>query len=344
MKRVIKLSIPLILLVGLILGGGYYYSQLNEAPVDWVEDDHLLIEKGMTVSSIGRYLEKLGVIKSYVLFRLIHEVTGRRNVIPTGSYTLEAGMTTIDIYRKLVSGRQDMLRITFPEGATITSMANELESYGVCKSSDFLEATADKGLLSEYSIPNASFEGYLFPDTYQFVYDESAENVIRAMADNFFRKIDEIYINWDELTARQFNNKITMASIVEKEYRLPEEAPLIASVFYNRLESPDFPFLQSCATVVYVITEIQGKEHPDRLYYRDLEIDNPYNTYSHSGLPPAPICNPGLTSLKASFFPAQTDYIFFVVKDSRLGSHNFSSNYADFINHKDSYLENFRSK
>ena len=346
MGKIIKLLLILfVLALVLVLAvGGYYLYIYNKPSPDWENEVNLFVEPGMTVSSIGRNLEEQGALQSYYVFRLIHELKGAKGTIPTGSYTLSPGMTSWEIYAKLVAGKQDMISVTIPEGWTRSKIAARLEENRVCPADDFLLITADSDFISSFGLISDTLEGYLFPDTYRFVFGESAENIARAMVENFFLEIRKIYPDWQDLTKEQLRDKITMASIVEKEYRIAEEAPLIASVFYNRLARNDFPHLQSCATVVYVITENQGKPHPDRLFYRDLNIADPYNTYYADGLPPGAIASPGHDALDASFHPAQTDYIFFVVKDSARGSHNFSSNYGDFLNDKDNYLESFRSK
>jgi UPF0755 protein len=344
--KIFKL-IAVLFIIALVLalaGGGYCFYKYNQPSPEWEHEVNFFVEPGMTVSSIGRDLEERGALQSYYVFRLIHELKGAKGTIPTGSYTLSPGMTTRAIYEKLVAGEQDMISVTIPEGWTRSKIAARLEENRVCGTGDFLRVTSDRDFISSYGLMADTLEGYLYPDTYRFVFGESAENIAGAMVENFFNEIKKIYPDWEDLTGEQFRDKITMASIVEKEYRIPEEAPLIASVFYNRLARADFPHLQSCATVVYVITENQGRPHPDRLFYRDLNISDPYNTYYADGLPPGAIASPGHDALEASFHPAQTDYIFFVVKDSVRGSHNFSSNYGDFLSDKDNYLESFRSK
>ena len=124
---------------------------------------------------------------------------------------------------------------------------------------------------------------------------------------------------------------------MEREYRLPKEAPLIASVFYNRLEHNIA--LSSCATVEYIITEVQGKKHPEYITYDDLRIKSPYNTYLNRGLPPTPICNPGAVSLEAAFNPPETDYLYFLLKDPETGEHHFSKRFAEHNNARVLYLK-----
>jgi UPF0755 protein len=165
-------------------------------------------------------------------------------------------------------------------------------------------------------------EGYLFPDTYLFPADYPADQVVKAMKENFFKKIEVINPQVTTMTAEQINEKVILASIIEREYRVAEEAPLIAGVFTNRLHIN--MALQSCATVEYISTEIQGKPHPTHIYNQDLEIRDPYNTYQRPGLPPGPISAPGAVALRAAMFPETTEYLYFRVEDVALGRHYFS--------------------
>ena len=165
-------------------------------------------------------------------------------------------------------------------------------------------------------------EGYLFPDTYLFPGNYPANQVIKTMIDTFFLRIEKIDSSVSGLTMKELNDKVILASIVEREYRVPEEAPLMAGVFYNRLRIN--MALQSCATVEYIITEIQGKPHPAVLYRNDIEIRDPYNTYIRPGLPPGPISAPGAVALNAVFFPQDSNYLYFRLNDPQSGRHYFS--------------------
>jgi UPF0755 protein len=165
-------------------------------------------------------------------------------------------------------------------------------------------------------------EGYLFPDTYLFPLSYPAERVVTAMANNFFNRLQRIAPEGLELSPGELNRKVIMASIVEMEYRVREEAALMAGVFFRRLEIG--MRLESCATVIYVLTEHLGRPHPQRLFFVDLAIQNPFNTYQNWGLPPAPIASPGETALRAAFFPVNTDYLFFRVVDPATGRHIFT--------------------
>ena len=170
----------------------------------------------------------------------------------------------------------------------------------------------------------------MFPDTYALAPDSPAEKVVKIMADNFYQKIKAFEplasLSSDPKTLKK---TVTIASIIEREYRSPEEAPLIASVFTNRIKKGIG--LYSCATVEYVITEILGRPHPDIITYDDLKIQSPYNTYLNAGLPPAPICNPGMVALKAAAAPAQTDYYYFQLMDEEEGRHVFTKTLSEHV-------------
>ena len=178
-------------------------------------------------------------------------------------------------------------------------------------------------------MPGATLEGYLYPDTYLFPESYPAAQVVKTMADTFFKRLAEIQPDVLTLSPAELNNRVIMASIVEREYLVDEEAPIMAGVFYNRLRIG--MALQSCATVEYVITEIQGRPHPERLFDRDIEIRNPYNTYMVPGLPPGPISAPGKVALNAAFNPVPSDYLYFRLVNPAEGRHYFSQTLDDHI-------------
>jgi UPF0755 protein len=226
-----------------------------------------------------------------------------------------------------------MVRITVPEGVTLSKTARILQDGGICTADEFLAAASDPEFLAEYDILAGSAEGYLFTDTYLFPKDYPARLAVKTMADNFFKHLEEIRETLKpdvRESAAELHQKVILASIVEREYRVNDEAPVMAGVFYNRLERG--MRLQSCATVEYIITEIEGKPHPTRIFFRDLEIQSPYNTYRVSGLPPGPISAPGQTALDAVYRPAATDYLYFRLADANAGRHTFSRTLEDHNN------------
>jgi len=294
-----------------------------------MEDGTYLIDirRGESSQSAGMRLERAGLIKNRYLWNLLCKL--EKEHIKNGIYKIEIPVNMLAVHRILISGKQILYRVTIPEGVTLTKMAVILEEAGICSADDFLLKARDSQILNEYRIPNDSMEGYLFPDTYLFSASYPAEKVISAMADNFYKRIiniDSLSVN---LSSQQLNEKVILASIVEREYRINEEAPLMAGVFYNRLKI-NMP-LQSCATVEYIITEILGKPHPSVIYNQDLEIRNPYNTYNRTGLPPGPISAPGAVALRAVFFPENSDFFYFRLDDAASGRHYFSKTHDEHI-------------
>jgi UPF0755 protein len=283
------------------------------------------VREGESAGSVGRRLEDALLIRS----RFLWNVLGRldKEFIRQGVYVVTEPMPLTSLRDLLKTGRQEMVRVTVPEGVTLSKMARLLENGAICAADDFLAAASDPAFLAEYHIPADSAEGYLFPDTYLFPRGYPARLVVKTMADNFFRQLDEVRGADARESAAQLHEKITLASIVEREYRVNDEAPVMAGVFYNRLDRR--MRLQSCATVEYIITEIEGKPHPTRIFYRDLEIQNPYNTYLVSGLPPGPISAPGRVALNAVYRPSETAYLYFRLADANAGRHTFSRTLED---------------
>ncbi len=280
-----------------------------------------VVESGESASSVGERLEKAGIIRSALLWRIAARVDSAR--IKAGTYRIQGRLGMLAIRELFVSGKQLLIKLTIPEGSTLKKIAAALEAKGIVDSAAFLSAARDESLLKSYDIPGPSFEGYLYPDTYLFPKEYAADKVVKTMAETFFDKVADIAPRpLDTYAPKELFDRVVLASIVEREYRVPDEAPLIAGVFQNRLKIG--MALQSCATVEYVITEIQGKPHPDVLYNRDIAIKDPYNTYIRPGLPPGPISSPGLVALEAAFNPASVDYLYFRLVDPAEGRHRFS--------------------
>jgi len=305
----------------------YVFSQ-NDA-IKQNDDGSFLIDirKGESSQSVGLRLERTGLIKNRYFWNIICRLD--KSFIKTGSYKIIMPASQIAIYRILISGQEVLYKVTVPEGVTLSKTARIIEEAGICSAQEFLSATEDKLVIGKYLIPNDSMEGYLFPDTYLFPAEYPAEKVVTTMADNLFSNLQKISPTILSMNPIELNEKIILASIVEREYRVEKEAPLMAGVFYNRLRIN--MALQSCATIEYIITEIQKRPHPSVLLFVDLEINNPYNTYIKPGLPPGPISAPGLTALKAVFFPEKTNYLYFRLEDVASGRHYFSRTYDEHI-------------
>ncbi len=299
------------------------------------------VSSGESLYSVLERLEQEGLIKDALPYKLYARMRKKISV-KKGIYNLKPSQKGFEILKILEEGRQDLVKVTIPEGLTAKETARILEEEGILRAQDFLDLLTDSALLDSLGIAGKSAEGYLFPDTYYFQQDFPAEQVLSFMVKTCFQTVEELFPFYRDLGREKLQEKIILASIVEKEYRIPSEAPLIASVFYNRLRI-GMP-LQSCATIVYIITEELGRPHPRRLYYKDLELPSPTNTYQNAGLPEQPISNPGRTALNAVFNPAQSSYLYFVVKDRSAGTHNFTSTLTDHNRARADYLNGFRSK
>lgn len=302
-----------------------------KSPVDKVQNERVVkvqVPEGTSVKIIAHQLKENRLIRNEKMFYLAVRFNLFRKKVPfslkSGTYNLKSSMSMEQIYDELQSGSQEYISVSIAEGLTISKTAKIFAENGVCAEKDFIEACRSEKLMTEYNIPSTSLEGYLFPDTYYLTPNMDAETAVKKLVDTFFSRIKEIP-GLPEKTPEELFDTVRLASVVEREYRAKEEAPLIASVFTNRLNHNIG--LYSCATIEYIITEIQGKPHPERITYRDLEIDSPYNTYKWAGLPEGPISNPGMIALKAAANPPKTNYYYFVLTDAQKGTHTFSSNF-----------------
>lgn len=312
-----------LLVLVLVAGGVGVLYALNAAPSRALGPPvSFTIERGENLASIAGRLERIGIIRSGLMLRLIARFEGTARRVQSGNYLFEERLSAREMHDYLLSGNQVMRRVTIPEGLTLTNAGDILEDAGITDAEAFISAARDPEILQQYSIPGESMEGFLFPDTYLFAEGYPADAVVQHLVQRFFSVLEGLYPEYESLTDEELYQKVIVASIVEREYRVADEAPTIASVFYNRLESN--MRLESCATVVYVMTELEGLPHPQRLFYRDLERANPYNTYRSRGLPPGPIANPGRTALEAAFYPDSTDYRFFVWNGPGSGRHAFT--------------------
>jgi conserved hypothetical protein, YceG family len=298
-------------------------------------EEQIAVPSGMRTRALADLLEQKRLIRSSELFYLAARYPLLGKIAGCGPLTLESGMfrikssmSTADIFALVSSGKQAYVRVSVPEGLTVSKIAQRLEKAGICSADDFKAAARNKALIAKYNIQGESLEGYLFPDTYFFTPGLAAGDAADIMVSNFFNHAEQIPA-LASLSAEEFKRTIILASIVEREYRVDSEAPLIASVFINRIKK--HIGLYSCATIEYIITEIQGQPHPDVITYKDLKINSPYNTYKWAALPPGPISNPGMVALTAAAEPARTDYYYFRLIDPETGRHAFSTDFNEHI-------------
>ncbi len=285
--------------------------------------DIFVVERGETGSGAASRLEAAGYIRSRLLFRAL--MVAKPGDLKAGTYRLERHMTTLDILDLLRSGREMLVKVTVPEGATRSAIARLLEEAGVVDAASFLAAKPSPNAFVDAKAD--SVEGYLYPDSYYFAKGSDAVKVLDTFLSTFESKLRSELPETASLSPAELRERVILASVVEREYRAADEAARIAGVFYNRLKRG--MRLQSCATVVYLMTERRKLPHPERLFYADLEIDDPYNTYLYAGLPPGPICNPGLVALSAAVRPEPSAYLYFRLVDPAEGRHHFSETFDE---------------
>lgn len=284
---------------------------------------------GDNAEAIAKRLEEAKLIRSVDLFRFIALYYGVDKDLKAGEYELRSDMTSSEIIARLTRGTVRSTTVTIPEGWRLEEVAQLLEKKGIFESKEFLKVTQEGKFDYEFLAsrpPGGSLEGFLFPDTYRVPARFDAEGFINRMLKNFDVRFSPAMRQQASAKGMSIYEVLILASIVEREAVLATERPIIASVFLNRLRQ-GIP-LEADPTVQYALAG-----NPDSVakygYWKteltkaDLEMSSPYNTYRHAGLPPGPISNPGLASIKAVLEPATTDYLYFVAKED--GSHAFST-------------------
>lgn len=284
------------------------------------------VAKGSSAGEVASVLQREQLIQNRLLFQLYLRITGTDRKLKAGTYKIVQGASIPAIVATLTEGKTMQIQVTIPEGSTSRVIAGILEKAGACSKDGFLAAVRDPALVAHAGIPGSSFEGFLFPDTYLFSENSNPELIALVMAQTFFAKLEKI-LPGKKIDPAKLYDDVVLASIVEREYGVESEAGLIASVFKNRLKIN--MALQSCATIVYIITEKQLKPHPQVVHYTDLEIPDPYNSYIHRGLPPGPISNPGETALRAVFNSPKSDYLYFRVMENSERTHKFSKTFEE---------------
>ena len=318
-----RLLLTLLLLVIAAAGGGFYFvkRELTEKkPVSL----HFEIKRGESLKEVIKRLSQKGAVGNPEILYL----WGRfeKVKVKSGCYRIEGELSPTEILRELGKGSPCLKEFTILPGSNIFEVDKVLSEKGFCRKGEVLKLAGDKEFLRELKVP--SLEGFLYPDTYLVNRESSCRQVIKVAVERFHRVVDPLFKNYNpppkvkkalkEITPLKI---ITVASIVEKETAVERERPLIAAVIYNRLIRG--MKVQCDPTVIYAL-RLKGVEK-ERLLYKDLTVDSPYNTYLYRGLPPAPICNPSLSSIKAALYPAEVNYLYFVANGK--GGHSFSESY-----------------
>ena len=337
-KKIILSIIILFFLLTTLAWGSYFYieKKISEPLAsDSQEQKEFVIESGQGVKKIAANLKKEGLIVGSDYFEIYVWQKKIAAKLQAGKYDLSSAMTIPEI-ANLFSGGQiisNEIAVTIPEGFTVKEIEKRLVEKGLVKEGEFLENKlinfSQYGFWEEGMDEN-NLEGFLFPDTYRFYKETAPQKIIEKMLDNFDKKLSSEIREEIKNRNKTVSEVIILASIVEKEAGREEDMKKVADVFLNRL-AVNHP-LQSDATVNYVVGEGRRKAS-----YEDLQIDSFYNTYKYNGLPPAPICNPGLNAIKAAIYPEETDYFFFLTPPDRKAI--FSKTYAEHLKNQSKYLK-----
>lgn len=283
------------------------------------------IPEGATIPKIADILHSRGLIDHPLLFRYAVRVMGADTKIQAGRMTLAGGRSLFELIRNLTRVKALGIPVTIPEGLTAAEIAGVLQRKLGVDSSAFMKVVQDTQLVRETGIEGPSLEGYLFPDTYFIAPHADVRRVAFRMVANFRNRVPKDVAERATAVGLTVHEVVTLASIIEWEAMLRSEAPVISSVYHNRLRRG--MLLQADPTVSYALAK-----GPSRLYYSDLKVDSPYNTYLYPGLPPGPINNPGAASIEAAVRPASTGYLFFVARGD--GTHAFTSSLEDHLDAK----------
>ncbi len=302
----------------------------TETPTESVEEEekriNVKIREGISTAEIADRLAEKDIIDSSLRFRLLARVYGYDDKFRPGAYTFTVGMSDEEVFEKLLTGEKKFVRFTVPEGFGVKEIAERLYNLDLADKDEFLKAAAD---FAPYDYmrkrQNVFFaaEGFLFPDTYNVESDIDIEEILNLMAANFDDRLTPTMRVTAEKMGLSVYDLITLASLVEREVRYPEDRPIVAQVLLKRLKL-NMP-LQTDATLQYLMDTPKVE-----VSIEDTQIDSPYNTYQHTGLPPGPIANPGMASIEAVLHPSETDYLYFVA--DKLGHNHYAYTYEEHLN------------
>ena len=314
--KALRIFLFALLVGGALASGILYYYVFYWTPADGSYPVEVRVEQGDSLATVVRKLRDQRLIANGFLFSLWARLNGLEKKIHQGLYRFETRVPPREILDRLVTGRGIFQTVTIPEGLTIKEIAELLDKMQIANKYKFIEEATNPTLLATLGLSEKGLEGYLFPSTYHFTPATSEKDIISAMVEQF-RKISMPLLNQrDDTSSLSSHEILTLASIIEKETGVDNERPLVSAVFHNRLKR--LMPLQSDPTVIYGIKEFNGN-----LTRKNLQDSSPYNTYRITALPPGPICNPGLSSIRAALQPAQVPYLYFVSKND--GTHLFSA-------------------
>jgi len=318
-----KLSAVLVLFLAMGMFVVFFTADYICTPLE--KEKRVMIHPGASTRRIAEELEENNVVASSLVFRVIVRLQGLENSLRTGFYSFSPEEDIFSVIEKINRGDVLKYRVTVPEGLTMEQTAQILaEKSGDFSAEEFLEVAEQNEFMYEY-LPEHDdvdyrLQGYLFPATYEFPVGSQPRVIIRQMLVRFDQEITPELLERAEELGYEIHQLITIASLIEREAKIDEERSLISSVIHNRLDID--MRLQIDATVQYALPEWKA-----RLLFVDLEYDSPYNTYLYPGLPPGPICNSGRASIRAAFYPEETEYLFYIANPD--GSHSFSRTFEE---------------
>ena len=302
------------LVAALVAAFAVWFTWAALLPVKPAETTFVLLRPGWSTRHIAQALQREGIIRSSVAFLML-QYAGGQKTLKAGEYKFDEPASALEVGRRLVRGDVYARTVVVPEGYNIYDIAAAVEQAGLGSAADFISvAKRDTFLVRELDPEAKTLEGYLFPDTYQFTRIDSMHDIAAAMVHRFRQEAQKIGL----LGNPEMHRIVTIASIVEKETAVPQERPLVASVYYNRLAKN--MLLAADPSVIYAA--LLAGRYRGTIYLSDLEFDSPYNTYRYAGLPPGPIASPGAASLEAALHPAQSDFLYFVSDNN--GHHRFA--------------------
>ncbi len=316
----------ILIVTGIVVFLSYvYFLFLPWDPPENSQQVVITIKRGMTPNMIATLLKERGVIRGEKYFLWGAKLLGVTRKLQAGNYFFENRLTNYDVLRKLSRGDVMTTRMTFPEGTRAITMASMIQETLCVDSIHFMDLVLDSSFCRSLGILADRLEGYLYPDTYVFHLEPTAEEIIQKMVNQFHQIFtDSLKHKADEI-GMSIHEVITLASIVEGEAALASERAIIGALYLNRLRHD--MLLQADPTIQYII-----EDGPRRLLDADLQIDSPYNTYIYSGLPPGPVNNPGIQCILAVLFPEPVDYLYMVANGD--GSHTFSYTIAEHLKAK----------
>jgi len=305
-------ALAILLLLAAVLAGAWMAYSLYQ-PIGPLTEKFVLVRPGSSARRIARDLENAGLLRSSSAFLALHAYEGRPP-LKAGEYRFDRAADAFEVHDRLARGDVVIRTLTIPEGYNIFEIAAAVEAAGLGTRQQFLDlARSDLSLVSDLDPAATSLEGYLFPDTYHFTRTQSLRDIAETMVRRFRQEARSLGLD------SNFHGIVTLASIVEEETAAPEERPVVAGVFQNRMNRG----IQLATDPSVVYAALLAGRYRGVIHKSDLEFDSPYNTYRYPGLPPGPIANPGRRSLQAALRPAQTDYYYFVSDNQ--GHHRFAA-------------------